>query len=373
MKILFICGALEAGKDGVGDYTRRLAGAVQSLGHRSSIIALCDPYVVTDTVADQLAENSTISVLRISANTGDIDRYRRAREWTDAFEPLWISLQFVPYSFSPRGLPFNLARQIKTELVRKRRLHLMFHEIWVGAEHRLNWKRRLTAVLQQHIIRQMISTLAPSVIHTQLPVAQRNLSHLAQHIHPLPLFSNIAVFDQPLPPGNDVLRIAFFSQAAASAPILSFLEILCCQARAAGNSIELWFIGGNPARMRETGETINQKGIFNQIFYTGFLSPEGISAAIQQCSLGITQVPRHALGKSGSVAAFLHHGVPVAAPVVHPGKEVKDIGFFSRQLCDAIVLSPRMQALHTAKQAVLKARQEIDLHVIARLFMSSLE
>lgn len=373
MKILFICGALEPGKDGVGDYTRRLAGAVQTLGHQSSIIALCDPYVATDTVTDQLAENSILPVLRISANTGEIDRYRRSREWTDAFEPLWISLQFVPYSFSPRGLPFNLARQIKTELVKKRQLHIMFHEIWVGAESSINWKRRLTAALQQHIIRRMISSLGPAIIHTQLPLAQRNLGAMAQHIHPLPLFSNIDVFEQPSPHGNDVLRIGFFSQAAASAPILSFLEVLCCNARVAGNSIELWFIGGNPARMRETGETINQKGLFNQIFYTGFLSPEGISAALQQCSLGITQVPRHALGKSGSVAAFLHHGIPVAAPVVHPGKEVKDIGFFSKELCDAIVLSPRMQALDTAKKAVLKARHEIDLPVIARQFMASLE
>jgi len=373
MKILFICGALEPGKDGVGDYTRRLAGAIQLLGHQSSIVALYDPYVMEETVADQPAENKIIPVLRISANTGDIDRYRRAREWTDAFEPLWISLQFVPYSFSPQGLPFNLARQIKTELVKKRQLHIMFHEIWVGAENGINWKRRLTAILQQHIIRRMINSMSPGIIHTQLPLAQRNLGAMAKHIHPLPLFSNIDVFEQPSPPGNDVLRIGFFSQAAASAPILTFLEILCCNARAAGNSVELWFIGGNPARMREAGETIIKKGFFNQISYTGFLSPEGISAALQQCSLGITQVPRHALGKSGSVAAFLHHGIPVAAPVVHPGKEVKEIGFFSKELCDAIVLSPRMQALDTAKKAALKARHEIDLQVIAKLFMASLE
>ncbi|HEX6429722.1 MAG TPA: hypothetical protein VF008_18645, partial [Niastella sp.] len=96
MNILFICGALEPGKDGVGDYTRRLAGAVQSLGHRSSIIALYDHYVSEETIAAQPAENNTIQVLRISSNTGDVNRFRRAKEWADAFAPLWISLQFVP-------------------------------------------------------------------------------------------------------------------------------------------------------------------------------------------------------------------------------------------------------------------------------------
>jgi len=372
MNILFICGALEPGKDGVGDYTRRLAGAIQSLGHRSSIIALYDPYIAEDIVVDQPAENKAITVLRISANTGDIDRYRRAREWADAFEPLWISLQFVPYSFSPQGLPFNLARQLITLVVKGRQLHIMFHEIWVGTENSMDWKRWLTATFQRKIIRRMISTMRPAVVHTQLPLAQNNLEAMAGHILPLPLFSNIDVFNQPSSPNNNELRIGFFSQAAASAPILSFMEILCCNARAAGNSVELWLIGGNPARMREAGETINKKGLFNKISYTGFLNPEGISAALQHCSLGITQVPRHALGKSGSVAAFIHHGIPVAAPIVQAGKNSSDIGFFSKNLRAAIVLSPGIHALTVAKNAAMKARQEIDLQVIANMFIDSI-
>src|ERR1700730_16589651 len=96
MKILFICGALEPGRDGVGDYTRRLAGSIQSFGHQSSIIALYDPYIEEETIAAQPAENSIVPVLRIATHTGDMDRYRRANEWANAFEPLWISLQFVP-------------------------------------------------------------------------------------------------------------------------------------------------------------------------------------------------------------------------------------------------------------------------------------
>jgi hypothetical protein len=311
--------------------------------------------------------------LRIPAGTGDAHRYRRAREWADAFEPLWISLQFVPYAFSPKGLPFFLAKGLKTLLVKKRQLHVMFHEIWVGTENGFDWKRRLTALLQQMIIRRMTGALQPAIMHTQLPLAQRNLQAMAGRIHPLPLFSNIDVFEQPSLPGNNVLRVGFFSQAAASTPILSFMEILCSNARAAGNSIELWFIGGNAARMREAGEIINKKGLFNKISYTGFLSPEGISAALQHCTLGITQVPRHALGKSGSVAAFLHHGVPVAAPVVHAGKNTRDIGFFSEGLRSAIVLTPAMPSLAAAKKAVLKARHEIDLQVIAGLFIESIE
>ena len=34
MKIAFLCGSLEPWRDGVGDYTRRLAGDLQACGHQ---------------------------------------------------------------------------------------------------------------------------------------------------------------------------------------------------------------------------------------------------------------------------------------------------------------------------------------------------
>ena len=373
MKILFICGALEPGKDGVGDYTRRLAGAVQSLGHESTIIALYDSWVGETTVAAQFAENDLIQVLRIASNTSDRHRYRRAKEWVNAFDPLWISLQFVPYAFNPKGLPFSLAGELRALLVNDRHLHIMFHEIWVGPAKRIDWKRWLTSALQQKIISRLINSLQPAMVHTQLPLAQHNLQSIKKDIHPLPLFSNIDFFNQPVQPANQVLRVGFFSQATASRPIITFLEELYSNATKAGRKIELLFIGGNPAKMKAAGEMLKTRACFkDNIFFTGFLPAEGISAALQQCSLGITQVPRHALGKSGSVAAFLHHGIPVAAPVVQQGKHPKDIGFFSENLCAAILLTPEIQALDIAKEAVIKAKHEIDLKAIAKLFIEGI-
>jgi hypothetical protein len=372
MKILFICGALEPGRDGVGDYTRRLAGALQLLGHQSSIIALYDPYIGEETIVAQPAENGTVQVLRIAAHTGHIDRYRRAHEWTNAFDPLWISLQFVPYAFNPRGLPFSLPRELQRLLVHERRLHIMFHETWIGKENGVDWKRWLTATLQQKIIRRLIA-LRPLIMHTQLPVAQRSLQTIVPGILPLPLFSNIEIYPQPAAPAGTTLRVGFFSQAAASPPIISFLTILCNHAKAAGREVEILFIGGDTARMKKAGDLFNDTGLFTgKIFYTGFLPPEGISAALQGCALGITLVPRHALGKSGSVAAFLQHGIPVAAPVVHRGRDPRDIGFFSSNLCTAILLHPDLQALTVAKEAAMNAKCEIDLPVITKLFVENI-
>jgi hypothetical protein len=214
--------------------------------------------------------------------------------------------------------------------------------------------------------------LHPVVIHTQLPIAQDKLRRVVKNILPLPLFSNIEVCSPPATAGA-ALKVGFFSQAAASLPIVSFLGTLRNNAVAAGKDVELLFIGGNAEMMKEAGEGFLKKGLFlNKIFYTGFLPPDGISAALQGCSLGITLVPRHALGKSGSVAAFLQHGVPVAAPVVLKGKDDRDIGFFSRDLCSAILISPDLHALAVAKQSAMKAKCAIDVKVITRIFIRAL-
>ena len=44
LKVLFICGGLHPGADGVGDYVRRLAAELICQGHLAGIIALNDAH-----------------------------------------------------------------------------------------------------------------------------------------------------------------------------------------------------------------------------------------------------------------------------------------------------------------------------------------
>src|ERR1022692_2576923 len=46
------------------------------------------------------------------------------------FNPNWVSLQFVPFGFHPKGLPFGLPRHLMS-IIGSRPLHWMFHELWV--------------------------------------------------------------------------------------------------------------------------------------------------------------------------------------------------------------------------------------------------
>src|SRR6202040_1871929 len=167
------------------------------------------------------------------------------------------------------------------------------------------------------------------VIHTQLPKTYCDLKRIMPKIKKLPLFSNIEVTGKPLNPETGILRIGMFIQAEASESIISFLTTLEKNAQEMHMQTEVLLIGGERAHMNVVGKILgNIRNLKNRISYTGFLLPEALSLALKSCSLGITVVPRHALGKSGSVAAFLAHGVPVAAPIIHHLQHPLEIGFF---------------------------------------------
>ena len=90
--------------------------------------------------------------------------------------------------------------------------------------------------------------------------------------------------------------------------------------------LEVICVGGAVNRMKEVGDQLEKLNISDTpVKYTGFLQNDELSIILSSCSLGITPVPRHALGKSGGVAAFLLHEVPVASPNIHPKYKENEI------------------------------------------------
>jgi hypothetical protein len=89
--------------------------------------------------------------------------------------------------------------------------------------------------------------------------------------------------------------------------------------------------------------------------------------------LGLTPVPRHLIGKSGSVAAFIAHGLPVAAPYIYPGRDPEDIGFFSSNLCGAIVKTPDFSSLQMAAKASVSSKNEIEINKVTEKFIADLQ
>jgi hypothetical protein len=189
MKIIFICSCLEPGKDGVGDYTRKLAGALIGRGYHSAIIAIYDGRLSTDSWQGKQWDNGTaVDVLRISPALSWKNRLQLIKQYIDAFRPVWLSLQYVPFGFQIKGLPFLLPGRLK-KLSRQHRWNIMFHELSVNKHESLKFK--LWALAQEKIIQLLVKTLQPDFVTTNTELYRLRLQQMGAATHVIPVFSNI--------------------------------------------------------------------------------------------------------------------------------------------------------------------------------------
>ncbi len=324
--ILFICGSLNAGRNGVGDYTRVLAGHLQTQGCITALIATHDVEVDGVIHEQQHAGNHAIPTLRISRKTSHALRWKAVSDHVNDVDPEIISLQFVPFAFHSKGFPRRFVQQLGRPAFRHRQWHVMFHELWVGAQGS-SVKSRLLRLGQQWLIKKLYEELRPVMVHSHLPIYIEELKSIGIPASPLPLFANVATGGTR---GNlsqvsrgGVFRLAFFSQMELSSPVTKFLGDLVAELHdtTPGGSIEVLLIGGNAAKIAETGNGLAALFPALGVMSVGFLSDVDLLSRLESVHLGITPVPLHALGKSGTVAAFLMQRVPVAAPKVtklHP-------------------------------------------------------
>ncbi len=373
MNIVFICGSLEPGKDGVGDYTRRLSGELIRNGHYCAIVALMDKGTNQRIEELQVNELTTISVLRLPYSNGFKLNCIDAKFWVNTFNPDWISLQYVPFSFHYKGLPFGLGNSIQS-LTDDRKVHIMFHELWLDRSTGNPLKRKILSLLQQYQTYRLTIILQPVCVHTHLPLYQKKLSQINIFAKPLPLFSNFKADPKIDSEKNStIFKMAFFSQIKLIPAVFDFINAFCLELLDKGLSPELVLIGGNKVKME------SMVGIFksscpdlNSVFYTGFLDESTILKTISECDLGITPVPQHVIGKSGSVAAFFSQNIPVAAPVVQAAYSNWGVGFFLNDEINSVVIKPIWIEYLYAKEAVKTVSNKINSTNVSIMFRDDL-
>ena len=373
MRILFVCSCIEPGSDGVGDYTQKMCDALIKIGHEVSILAIYDSYVTGK--INQLHNSAyfSYSTTRIGANTKYKQRFKWSHECITAFKPDWVSVQFVPFGFNAKGLPFWLPKFL-AKLDGNYSWQIMFHELWIGRGKDTSLKNKIVSVTQEHIVKKLIAKLQPKVIHTHLPTYQRNLLKITNTIKPLPLFSNIEPVSNTV--GSSIenrFRWAFFSQVSAAPEIIAFINAVNIQLVTKGIFTELVIIGGNKSKMATFVADFKQKCTsVNMVTCTGFLSEKEISNELSQSSLGITPVPRHAIGKSGTVAAFLAHGIPVAAPIFINNYEQDEIGFFDVNWIGTIITTPNLKEIEFACEVAQKYKKHFLVDEITKQLIKDL-
>jgi len=366
MKVLFLCGSLEPGQDGVGDYTRRLAGEIIRQGHQSLIIALYDYKVSEVLCTDDFDLKQVIKTLRIPISLSWKKRIELIQIWIQENDPDWISLQYVPFAFQEKGLPFLLARQLK-KISPGRKWHIMFHEMWVRDKA---FKFKILGSLQKIIVKKMTQRINASVIHTHLPLYYNDLTELSIPVRKLPLFSNFISESVPTNPDKRTLRVGFFNLVSEEPRVMAFLIELYKKSIKRHLNFEILLIGGATECLKSFGNQLEKLEEFkNRIRYTGFLTNEMISKVISTCNVGVTPMNLSSVGKSGTSAAFLSQGIPLAIPLV----DDKEQPFFDRKLLKALLFEPDLDKLLVASNAAKHARKSISLVRVTEVFLKDLK
>ena len=281
MRIYFIIGPYNPGKCGISDYVDLLSKQFEKQGHS----------IVKHSIE---APNDFVE---FSNNLHDADLY---------------SFQFAPYAFSQSGLSGNNLFAIAHALQNKK-TQVNFHEIWIGAYPKANLKEKVTGWRQKREILKFLKIANPTNINSTNSAALDRLKKEgidAKYLYLPGNIPNSAITQTSKKRKN---KIAFFGTLYANFPYNLLADRLMRIAELVKLPIELKIIG----RQRETTGLQHLESIARNhqfaIYKTGELTAKEISKELQSCSIGVSTTPYDVLGKSGSTAAMLEHGLPIFA------------------------------------------------------------
>ncbi len=301
MKILFITSPAKPRKCGITDYVDLLSEELKKKEHE----------VLTHTI-DSPKDFGTFT-----ADLSTVDL---------------CSIQFSPYGFSSAGISGPHLNRFANALSGKK-THLVFHEIWIGAYPGAKIKEKVIGWTQKREILKFVKLLNPSLVFGTNSATIDRLKREGIHAEYLYLFGNIPYFPKPSSSRKGHFRVAFFGTAYENFPY----ELLATRLKhITKQKIELRVIGRQRGSVGlEKIRSMAQRHKF-AISMRNELPSEKISFELQNCSIGVSTTPYDVIGKSGTTAAILEHGLPVLA--YDDGDTPKESLFVPKKFKDQIFI-----------------------------------
>lgn len=291
MKIAFLLPTLLYGRDGIADYTARLAGEVEKSGHQTQLVPL--------------GRNNWLSTgTTLRENVREAER--RIRE----FAPDVISWQFDGRIFHPQSIfPKSLVPRFSS-LTSK--VHLMAHETWEGDEQGARLRRRIKGVAQKHSFQGALQVINPDIAHTTNELYLRHLSRSRIPAGILPLFSNIPL-NPLIKPRDDYdgdtwefVLFGGFRDHWDPSNFISGLKDFC-------KRIVIHHFGrhSSPSVIHSLRDACRGWATFIE---HGLQTDEEVSQILMNSHFAISTYNLLLLNKSSVYATFVEHGLPVIVP-----------------------------------------------------------
>lgn len=316
--LVFFCGSLEDSRDGVGDFTLKLATLLVAKGFNCACIAINDWHISENIIPFSCHSTCNgVFIHRISARCPWTQKVKILNRLLAAYRPDIVSLQYVPYSFNAKGIPFSLLKWLPA-LKTTAAWHLMCHELWV--DPRQKFSNCFLSLLQRVILAVLVFKLKPKIVHTSNCFYADRLTSIGVKANIIPVLSSI----KPALVGSVIERskrnwtFVFFGMISKDwkyERLISAIELArqickidCCIFQSIG------YAGHDGTKIWES--LVNSRHAAHVFNLVGPLSGKDISGYLQLANFGITTTPAHLVGKSATVSAMLSHGLSVVVPRV---------------------------------------------------------
>lgn len=319
MRILFVTGEYPAMQGGVGDYTRRLAQALGTLGE--------DVHVLThvDAGADHLRTDSAAYEPTVYPLLGQHGwhLWGHTRRLMDEIQPDVVHIQYqsAAYGLHPSVnlLPWRLG------LGRGRTpVFTTFHDLRVPYLFPKAGPLRWQSVLA-------LAKGSEGSVATN-PADWERLHHagLGDRLHPIPIGSNIqcqlpAKYDRAAqrarwnagPHTWLLCYFGFLNENKGGETLIRCLDALV----RAGHPARLLMVGGkigssdptNTAYLAHVERLIDELGLTERVQWTGFTSTEEVSANLAAADCAVLPYKEGASLRHGSLMAALAHALPIVS------------------------------------------------------------
>lgn len=332
------------------------------MGHEVMAISLRDKFVESATSAEMQVDGGSFQAVRIPAAMPWPECIAYARERLDRFVPEWVSLQFVTYTYHPKGFVNGLAARL-APLLAGRKLHIMFHEVWRGAQRGASVKERLVGLVQKKLVLSFIKGVKPLKVHTSNLAYQALLRKNGLDAGLLPLISNIQIAENSSGwMDGELARLGITSSNRSEFCLLGifgsipmewsaedFLKPVQEAIGKTNRQLLLLTIGAHSAEAEESLLKA-ARNISVKIVSFGKQLGERVSEFLQAMDYGVATTSWSILGKSGTVAAMLDHGLPILVfrddvdlNVTDPGSPrlIKMKGEWAKTMLAASKIAPR--------------------------------
>lgn len=334
-RIAFVTGRIVRGTDGVGDYSHLMTDQLQAMGHECLIVGLKQGLLPNE--SKTWLEPATYSGFQLGSSPPALDawqnRLNMARDAIRLMDPDVVSFQYVSFSYARRGLTWNTGREFR-KIVGDRRVELNAHELWTGFDLAANFQSRMMGALQRKLFQRFVRQLGPDVIHVSNPTYVEMLRQIGLKANMSPLFGNIPVTDRKPAHGqfegfddspSDCWRFLFFGSIHGiwpPEPLMSRIISVAEQQKRKPVIISVGRIGPGLGVWNWMEQNYQGRCQFVRL---GERSGEEVSKIINGVDFGISTTPLCLIGKSGTVAAMLEHGLPVIVNREYPLRNIPEI------------------------------------------------